>query len=75
MSAVARKLNESLKKQTQFPISFLQSETTFWAGSQVFVENITLGEKDIDNDYEYDENNNDDDDDDDDDVFFINFFL
>ena len=28
MSAVAQKLNKSLKKQTQFSISFLQSKTT-----------------------------------------------
>ena len=41
MSAVAQKLNESLKKQTRFPISFLQSKTTFWAGSQVYVEMLS----------------------------------
>ena len=29
MSAVAQKLNEYLKKQTQFSISFLQSKTTY----------------------------------------------
>ena len=40
----AQKLNESLKKRTQFPISFLQSRTNFWAGSQVYIENRTLGE-------------------------------
>ena len=31
-------MNKYLKKQTQFPISFLQSKTTFWARSQVYVE-------------------------------------
>ena len=45
MSTVALKLNESLKKRTQFPISFLQSKTTFSAGIQVYVEKYHLGGK------------------------------
>ena len=36
--AVALKMNESLKKQTWLPASFLLSKTTFWSGSPVYVE-------------------------------------
>ena len=33
------------QKTNTFLISFLQSKTTFWAGSQVYVENYHLGGK------------------------------
>ena len=38
MSAVAQKLSESLKKQIWFPVFSLEKKTTFWAGSQFYVE-------------------------------------
>ena len=38
MSAVARKLSESLKKRTWFPVFFFRKKETFRAGSQYYVE-------------------------------------
>ena len=46
MSAVAQKLDESLKKQTQFPISFLQSKTPSELEVKFMLKIITFGEKD-----------------------------
>ena len=38
MSAVAQKLSKSLKKRTWFPVFSKERKTTFWAGSQFYVE-------------------------------------
>ena len=38
-------MTDSLKERTWFPISFLQSKTTFWHWSQVYVEMLSAWAK------------------------------